>query len=158
MKAHVGLLLSAMLGAAGCATTGAHFQVSQQGTVLDAGSHLEWAPDPGEDMTSADAGEYARNLSLGGHNDWRLPTRAELARLHDPKARSSPAIPAAFQLGYEMVWTSELTTCRGAQTRWAVYFGEGDPTVYGCGEMQGGGYYDRPPGRVARVLAVRGAR
>lgn len=65
----------------------------RDGVVHDAMTGLEWSQ---EDVTSepvhwekADAA--CRDLRLGGHSDWRLPTRTELLTLVDD-TRHSPAI------------------------------------------------------------------
>ncbi|HTQ08283.1 MAG TPA: DUF1566 domain-containing protein [Polyangiaceae bacterium] len=67
------------------------------GIVIDTVTGLMWqaALDP-RSFTWTDARAYCPTLSLGGHHDWRLPTRIELVSIVD-FARSGPAIdPSVF--------------------------------------------------------------
>ena len=49
------------------------------GTVTDTKRNLMWQKsDNGKEVTFEQALEYCRNLSLGGHSDWRLPKPEEL--------------------------------------------------------------------------------
>ena len=55
------------------------------GTVTDIKTGLMWqqATAPGGGYTWAEAMEYCKNISLGGHSDWRLPTIKELVSIVD---------------------------------------------------------------------------
>ncbi|MBF0552912.1 MAG: DUF1566 domain-containing protein [Deltaproteobacteria bacterium] len=56
----------------------------QDGTVTDMRTQLMWAQEvPDTAFTQAQAREYCRTLTLGGHTDWRLPSREELEGLVD---------------------------------------------------------------------------
>ncbi|MBF0549995.1 MAG: DUF1566 domain-containing protein [Deltaproteobacteria bacterium] len=58
----------------------------QDGTVTDMRTQLMWAQEvPDMTFTQAEAREYCRNLTLGGHHDWRLPSREELEGLVDTR-------------------------------------------------------------------------
>lgn len=49
------------------------------GTVTDTKRSLVWQKcDNGKEVTFEQALEYCRNLSLGGHSDWRLPKPEEV--------------------------------------------------------------------------------
>ncbi|MGA3013353.1 MAG: DUF1566 domain-containing protein [Bacteroidales bacterium] len=51
------------------------------GTITDRVTGLMWQRDPGPKRTYIDALSGADTLTLGGHNDWRLPTIKELYSL-----------------------------------------------------------------------------
>ncbi|MBF0509753.1 MAG: DUF1566 domain-containing protein [Deltaproteobacteria bacterium] len=56
----------------------------QDGTVTDMRTQLMWAQEvPDMSFTQAQALEYCRKLTFGGHNDWRLPSREELEGIVD---------------------------------------------------------------------------
>jgi len=57
---------------------------------------LDWQRSPpGETFTFAAAIAYCEALSLGGHDDWRLPTRIEMTSIVD-FTKSASLDPAAF--------------------------------------------------------------
>ncbi len=48
------------------------------GTILSEKFNLQWQQKISKRFNSAeDAVEYVENLSLGGHSDWRIPSKAE---------------------------------------------------------------------------------
>lgn len=51
------------------------------GTITDNVTGLMWQQDMGEKISYADAIEKANTMTLGGHNDWRVPTIKELYSL-----------------------------------------------------------------------------
>jgi hypothetical protein len=59
----------------------------------------------GEDLPWASAQAYCRNLKLGGHDDWRLPTLEELATLQDP-APDGSGIRSPIRLEACCLWSS----------------------------------------------------
>ncbi len=63
--------------------TQASYQDNGDGTVTDLVTGLIWQQDPGEKMTYNQAVAGASSLTLGGYNDWRLPTIKELYSLID---------------------------------------------------------------------------
>ena len=87
----------------GTAAPADHLVDNGDGTVTDTNSCLVWqklTADIDNDgvadkMTWAEALEYAENLSLAGHNDWRLPSSAELQSLVDYE-HAAPAIDTSF--------------------------------------------------------------
>ena len=64
---------------------------NDDGTVTDTASGLMWQQKTAVPMTWEEAVEYCRNLSLGGYDDWRLPSRKELFGLVEDD-RHNPAI------------------------------------------------------------------
>jgi hypothetical protein len=93
------------------------FQVDPRGIILDRQTGLHWAPDPGEGLTWHRAGEYARNLRLGGYADWRLPTRSELKQL------GAGGLDPVFKLMGNGAWSSEREDDSSA---WEYHFQEGN--------------------------------
>jgi hypothetical protein len=96
-----------------------------------------------ERMTWADAEKACRELRLGGHDDWRLPTIAELLSIMD-YTKSNPAIDTeAFpNTPSEWFWTA------------TPYAGDSDLAWFVDGNV-GNSYIDRR-GDDLRVRAVRG--
>jgi hypothetical protein len=66
--------------------------------------------------TQADAVTYCDALDLGGHNDWRLPTRLEYVSVLDEGMGSGSAMPPAIPLDTQGAqWTASATgTTAGA--------------------------------------------
>ncbi|HND89281.1 MAG TPA: DUF1566 domain-containing protein, partial [Saprospiraceae bacterium] len=84
------------------------FWLHADGTVTDSVTGLMWQKGDGGEMTYENAEAYCANLTLGGHDDWRLPTAQEaFSILHHGKA--PPALdPATFATTpAEYWWTSE---------------------------------------------------
>ena len=59
------------------------------GTITDRKSGLMWAAkDNGIPINWPNALSYCHNYSGGGHDDWRMPTLAELESLYNPKDKN----------------------------------------------------------------------
>jgi hypothetical protein len=113
--------------------------------VRDNTTGLEWQAIPFDKrMTWKDADKACRVLRLGGHEDWRLPTRAELLTLVDD-TRVSPAIDTDAFPGTpeEWFWTATPYAGNPDTYAWVVYFDGGYSSI------SNRGYSDR-------VRAVRG--
>lgn len=94
LRALLGLLLLAIWPASTVASAAA---------VIDG---RQWATaTSGEDLPWAGARAYCRSLSLGGHDDWRLPTLEELATLQDPTPGGT-GIKPPVQLDACCLWSS----------------------------------------------------
>ena len=93
------------------------------GIVKDNVTGLEWqqATAPGT-YTWQEAINYCENLTLGGYDDWRLPTIKELSTLVD-SSRFSPAIDNTFFPGTvaSQYWSSTTDTYNVANA-WSVKF------------------------------------
>ncbi|CAK0763599.1 conserved exported hypothetical protein [Gammaproteobacteria bacterium] len=90
-------------------------QIYNGGQCTGSASYLSWG-------SALDA---ARNSSLAGHSDWRLPTYKELASLVD-YSQSGPAINSTYfpNTPSEWYWTSTSYTSDPAYA-WNVYFDNG---------------------------------
>ncbi len=88
------------------------------GTVTDNGAGLMWQKATAGSMNWYDAMIYASSLSLGGHSDWRLPSRIELERLYRSPCKS------IMEVVFSNYWSSDThpTLPSGA---WLVHFGPG---------------------------------
>lgn len=113
-------------------------------TVLATSTGLEWQAIPfAELMKHADAVQACAELRLGGHDDWRLPTRAELLTLVDD-TRYLPAINTDAFPNTPNTWFWTSTAYAGDKDyAWVVGFGNGYSDFYGRGAN-------------GRVRAVRG--
>lgn len=67
------------------------FKDNGDGTVTDSVTDLMWQKTTVGEMTWTEALSYCKRLSLGGHEDWRLPTLQELHSLIDHRY-CNPAI------------------------------------------------------------------
>ena len=119
--------------------------------VIDHSTSLMWSveslgrKDDADDGITQEACEArCRELTLLGANDWRLPTRAELAALVDD-TRHEPAIDTSLFPRVKPRWHWTSTPCPwSSASAWLVYFGGG-----------GVGYFPRNDDGFA--LAVRRA-
>ena len=114
------------------------FQDNGDGTVIDLATGLMWQQaDDGETRNWEDALSYAENLSLAGHDDWRLPNAHELQSIVDYQrsiqSTGSPAIDPVFSCtqitdeggnaNYGFYWT-------GTTHEAAVPYDSGEYAVY----------------------------
>ncbi|MEY4185605.1 MAG: hypothetical protein RIT02_639 [Planctomycetota bacterium] len=95
------------------------------GTVTDTVSGLTWQQTDAGEMTLEQARQYAEQLQLGGHDDWRLPLPMELFcimdhRLHGPamNTRWFPASAARY-------WWTETARPDSRDKYWQVNTGGG---------------------------------
>lgn len=115
----------------------------------------EWAPTTsGEDVPWAQADRYCRNLALAGHDDWRLPTLAELEALLVPDAQDG--VPRSFAIDSCCAWSSTSLAERAAERGGP---GAGAPSQYYWGLLLDGGTRYYSFGRIpdGRALCVRDA-
>ncbi|KOQ69947.1 DUF1566 domain-containing protein [Stenotrophomonas maltophilia] len=102
--------------------------------VTDHSTGLMWAvksigDSDGDPMSQADCEKACRELRLLGHDDWRLPTRSELAALVDD-TRHEPAIDTSLFPGVLSRWHWTSTPCAwSSASAWLVDFYSG--LVYG---------------------------
>jgi hypothetical protein len=91
------------------------FKDNGDGTVTDSRTGLMWAAsDNGRDVNWAEAKEYCRNYSGGGHTDWRMPTQDELAGLYDKAEPGPNHITPFIKLSKCCPWAGETRDSEAA--------------------------------------------
>lgn len=100
-----------------------------EGTVIDKVTGLEWQRSFTDKQTWQEAKTTCGELSLGGHSDWRLPSRIELVSLVD-YTRLPTIDHAAFPNTADDYFWSSSVRAADAQLAYSVYFGAG-LTAYG---------------------------
>ena len=109
-----------------------------EGTVTVEG--LQWALETnGSDLPWPEAIDYCEGLELAGHDDWRLPSMAELKTLADPDAADG-GIRSPFRVETCCLWSGESLVDRPAEDGDET---AGPPDRYHWGFMFDGGleYY-----------------
>ena len=90
-------------------TSAVRFIDNGDGTVTDTMRKLMWQKgDNGNEVTFELAQEYCRNLSLGGHADWRLPRPDELDTAVVVELMMPVHSPAAYAR-FDLYWSSDPT-------------------------------------------------
>ncbi len=104
------------------------------GTVTDNVTGLMWQKE--DDNTTrnwTDAGTYCDSSTLGGHTDWRLPTKKELITIVDYSIPDpGPTINTTYfpnTKNARPYWSS-TTAAIGTTLAWSVYFGGGSVSYY----------------------------
>lgn len=101
------------------------YTVNSDGTVIDNATGLMWERGSSTHL-SGSAAAYCSDLSLGGHNDWRLPEVLELRSLVD-EHRNAPSIDVAtFPETPNALFCSGTPVNGGSSDLWAVHFENGD--------------------------------
>lgn len=119
--------------------------------------NLEWLLSTnGENMKWPEAVEYCENLEMNGHNDWRLPSLAELQGLYDPDAAGGESIRSPFVIEDCCLWSNESLIDRPAADGDEI---AGEPEMYQWGFMFDGGlpYYAVHIFEDGRALCTREA-
>ena len=113
----------------------ARFEAAE-GAVRDGKTSLQWSQkDNGADVDFNGAKKYCEDLTLAGHDDWRLPTLEELKGLYDEKVASPPTyqyrgkayplrVDPAFQLTAPGIWSSSLRY-QNRPVAWSFFFSSG---------------------------------
>jgi hypothetical protein len=94
------------------------------GTIVDNVTGLMWQKDDGGEMTWERAAEYARQLAVAGHHDWRLPTSHELFSILD-EGRNPALNPAYFTRTAAEYWWSSETPPNDPNRVWVTNSGGG---------------------------------
>lgn len=121
------------------------------GTVTDRVTGLVWQKTDGGEMTWEKAGEYARNLRLGGHADWRLPNGMELLGIMNHGMHGPAMDTAVFTKTTARYWWTDTPRADDASKVWVVNSGGGIGAHAKAQTVSAGG--DRP----MHVRCVRGA-
>ena len=94
-------------------------------TVLDNGTGLEWQQaDDGQTRSWSQALAYCEDLSLGGHDDWRLPNLRELDSIVD-LTRYNPAINTDYFSCQSTYYWSATTNAGHTHNAWNIHFFNG---------------------------------
>jgi len=140
-----------------------NFVDNSDGTITDLSTGLMWQKnDNGDTLNWVDALAYAENLTLAGHDDWRLPNAKELQSIVDytraPDAAISsqqgPAIDPIFNVSETESWYWTNTTLLESPPEFGGPGGSGIYVTFG----QAFGWMEVPPGSGNHVrLNVHGA-
>ena len=126
-----------------------YLEDNDDGTVTDLETGLMWQQDtaPGT-YTWREALPYCENLTLDGHDDWRLPNRNELQSIID-YSKFTPSIDAVFNAESTFYWTSTTYTPYDnvLPYAWVVSFNDG--LINCCGDKRS------PLGYVRAVRSVQ---
>ena len=85
---------------------------------------LQWQCESPGEMTWHAAQAYAKNLKLSGHNDWRLPSAAELESLLD-RSRYRPEMRKEVPFRDLRSYWSSTTFAENTDNAWIVMFDGG---------------------------------
>jgi len=126
----------------------ADFSRSSEGIVTDNTTTLQWQDDYSDNGGSVKnttweaAIDYCEALTLGGHDDWRLPNFNELYSIADHTKRN-PAIDTTFQTVVSRLYWSSTSFVGDENIAWAVGF------------YRGGGYWGHKDDENYYILCVR---
>ena len=93
---------------------------AKDGAVRDTKTSLLWSQkDNGGDVDFAGAKKFCEDMTLAGHDDWRLPSLEELKGIYDEKVASPPTylyrgkpyplrMDPSFQLTAPGIWSSSM--------------------------------------------------
>ena len=100
------------------------FADNGDGTVVDKRTGLQWQQvGPDKPAIWTDAAEYAKNLTLAGHSDWRLPSQAELNDLWKIALRKKGVRSRLFsRVKAELYWTSDSAVPSSSDWHYVVNF------------------------------------
>ena len=102
-----------------------NFVINGDGTVTDTSTGLIWQQETTDNMTWEDALTYCENLSLAGHDEWRLPNRNEMQTLLD-YVSVYPAIDTTiFPDTISSIYWSSTTNANNTSYAWHSSFGSG---------------------------------
>jgi hypothetical protein len=103
----------------------ASYSVVADASVIDNITKLEWEKTRGVASTAGGAALRCASLATGGHGDWRVPTRIELASLIDYMKSAPPQIDPVFEQSPARLWTASRYA-GDAGLFWIVDFANGE--------------------------------
>ena len=101
-------------------TTIIHFTDNGNGTITDNNTNLMWQKaSTTSTYTWEQAIEYAENLNVAGHADWRLPNIKELTTIND-ETTNAPSVNITFFSGVVAAryWSSTTQFSPGGSSAW----------------------------------------
>jgi hypothetical protein len=101
------------------------FTAEETLTWKDPRTGLEWQMNSPGEMSWDEALRYAENLVLGGRNDWRLPSAAELETLLDRETlleQMRPAMRKEVPFRDTLSYWSSTTFAPDTYSAWIVMF------------------------------------
>ena len=101
------------------------YQDNGDGTVTDKVTGLMWQQTDGGEMTWEQAIIYAKNLSLGGHSDWRLPFAKELFSILDESTLNPAMNTTYFTATTAAYWWSSDVAMDDSTKVWVTNAGGG---------------------------------
>ncbi len=133
------------------------YQDNEDGTITDNVTGLIWEKDMGNKISYADAFNKADTMTLGGYNDWRVPTIKELYSLILFTGRVSGTVPyemfidsAYFNqpLGDTTIGERLIDAQTWSATQYKSTTMNGDSTIFGVNFLDGRikGYPKYAPG------------
>jgi Protein of unknown function (DUF1566) len=101
------------------------FILNGDGTTTDSVTGLMWQQMDGGEMTFENAVVFCENLTLGGYNDWRLPTTQEAYSILN-QGKSNPALDiTAFSNSVAEYWWTSQKDATNANKIWVTNKGGG---------------------------------
>ena len=113
----------------------ADFSRDANGIVSDSRTGLAWQDDYADNGNAVkqaiwtDALAYCEALTLGTHNDWRLPNFSELYGIAD-RTTFNPAMNATFTNVISNYYWSSTTYASNTSYAWVVFFNDGDDSNF----------------------------
>jgi gluconolactonase len=108
--------------------SGRNFVNNGDGTITDSDTGLMWTQVPGAAVNWAGALNYAENLTLAGHTDWRLPNIKELETLTDYTLATAATPAGAVAPINRAMFPTATTPATAYWSSTAVRSGPGAPT------------------------------
>jgi formylglycine-generating enzyme required for sulfatase activity len=89
-------------------------------TITDSATNLSWQQVDSGNMTWEEALTYCENLSLGGHDDWRLPNIKELQSINDDSIVRPSLDTTAFPAARIAKYWSSTSLVNNSQRAWLL--------------------------------------
>jgi len=100
------------------------FTIDSNGIIKDIQTGYEWIVGPDQDMTWDQADAWAKGLKIDS-KDWRLPTKSEVATMHQ-KGAGTRNLDPVFQTSGWYIWTGS----DDQSNAWSFYLYDGEAVNY----------------------------